>query len=188
MKLLQVVLGVIVICASTAAFGQNSGQSSQISIGVVEKARQVELKQSNTGKGAAAGTAVGALRNSNNRTRSVVSGAVIGGAVGKATSKSAPGMEYVVRTGPNSVVTVVSNQTEIHLGDCVSVQQSGDRANVTRIDPSKCSQSQATAKSEQSQPAASKSNACETAKADFANASTKEALDLAKQKMDVLCQ
>ncbi len=188
MKILQVVAGIVVfvVCASTAAFGQKSGQSSQISIGIVENARQLELKQSNTGKGVAAGTTIGALRDSNNRTRSVVSGAVIGGAVGKATSKSAPGMEYAVRTGPNSVVTVVSNQTEIHLGDCVSVQQSGDRANVTRIDPNKCSQ--VTAQSEQSQPTASNSNACETAKTDFANASTKEALDLAKQKMDVLCQ
>ncbi len=139
MRGFQIVVGVIVLCASTGSFAQKSGQTSQISMGIVENARQVELKQNNTGKGAAAGTAVGALRSSNNRTRSVVSGAVIGGAVGAATSKSAPGMEYAVRTGPNTLVTVVSNQTQIHVGDCVSVQQSGGMANVSRIDPSKCS-------------------------------------------------
>ncbi len=139
MKVLQVVLGIIVLCTSTGAFAQKSGQSTQISIGIVEKARQLELKQSNTGKGAAVGTTVGALRSSNNRGRSVVTGAAIGGAVGAATSKSAPGMEYAVRMGPNSVVTVISNQIEIRIGDCVSVQQSGDMANVSRVDPSKCS-------------------------------------------------
>ena len=187
MKILQVALGIVVLCASTTAFAQKSGQSSQISIGIVENVRQVELKQNNTGKGAAAGTAVGALRSSNNRTRSVIAGAAIGGAVGKATSKSAPGREYAVRTGPSSLITVVSNQTEIHLGDCVSVQQSGEMANVTRIDPGKCSQ--ATLQKEQSPPAATSSNnACETAKTEFANASTQEALDVAKQKVDVLCK
>jgi hypothetical protein len=187
MKILQVALGVIVLCASTAACAQKSGQSSHISIGIVENARQVELKQNNTGKGLAAGTAVGALRSSNNRTRSVVTGAVLGSAVGRATSKSAQGREYAVRTGPSSIITVVSNQTEIHLGDCVSVQQSGGMANVTRIDPNQCSQ--VAMQKEQSPPAAvSSNNACETAKTDFANASTQEALDLAKQKMDVLCK
>ncbi|NOR23454.1 MAG: hypothetical protein GQ542_03535 [Desulforhopalus sp.] len=187
MKILQIVLGIAILCASTTAFAQKSGQSSQISIGIVENARQVDLSRNNTGKGLAAGTAVGALRNSNNRTRSVVTGAVIGGAVGKATSKSEQGREYAVRTGPNSLITVVSNQTEIRLGDCVSVQQSGGMANVTRIDPNRCSQ--VAVKKEQSQPIApSGNNACETAKADFAKASTQEALDLAKQKMDVLCK
>jgi len=187
MKILQIVLGITILCASTIACGQKSGQSSQITIGIVENARQVDLSRNNTGKGLAAGTAVGALRSSNNRTRSVVTGALIGGAAGKATSKSEQGREYAVRTGPNSLITVVSNQTQIHLGDCVAVQQSGNMANVTRLDPSKCSQ--VAVQKEQSQSAAtSGNNACETAKADFAKASTQQDLDLAKQKMDVLCK
>lgn len=187
MKKIQIALGLIILCASTSAFGQKSGQSTQISIGIVESAGQIELKQNNTGKGLAAGTAVGALRSSNNRTRSVVTGAVIGGAVGKVTSKSEQGREYSVRTGPNSVIAVVSNQTEIHAGDCVSVQQSGGMANVTRIDPGKCSQ--VTVQNQQDQAGApAANNACEIAKTDFANATTPEALDMAKQKMDVLCK
>ena len=138
MKGLQAVMVFIVLCIPVGVLAQKAGQTSQISVGIVENARQVELTQSNTGKGVVAGTAVGALRNSNNRTRSVVTGAVVGGAVGKATSKSAPGMEYTVKIGPNSVITVISNQTQIHVGDCVSVQQSGDSANVSRIDSKEC--------------------------------------------------
>lgn len=120
MKSSQVIIAIVISYALTTAFAQKSGQTSEISIGIVENVRQVELKQSNTGKGLAAGTAVGVLRSSNNRTRSVLTGAAIG-VVGKAVSKSAQGREYAVRTGPNSLITVVSNQTEIHLGDCVSV-------------------------------------------------------------------
>ncbi|WP_136805552.1 hypothetical protein [Desulfosediminicola flagellatus] len=187
MKKIQIALAVIILCGATSTFGQKSGQSTQISIGIVESAGQVELKQSNTGKGLAAGTAVGALRSSNNRTRSVVTGAVIGGAVGKVASKSEQGREYSVRTGPNSVIAVVSNQTEIHVGDCVTVQQSGGMANVTRIDQSKCSQVASLDPQDQAS-APSGNTPCETAKTDFANASTQEALDMAKQKMDVLCQ
>jgi hypothetical protein len=138
MKGLQAVLVFIVLCIPAGVLAQKSVQTSQVSVGIVENARPVELKQNNTGKGVVVGTAVGALRNSNNRTRSVVTGAVVGGAVGKATSKSASGMEYAIRTGPNNVVTVVSNQTQIHVGDCVSVQQSGDSVNVSRIDPNEC--------------------------------------------------
>lgn len=186
MKVLYGVFMLAMLIAPLGAMAQKAGQSSQVSVGIVENARPVQLTNNKTGKGAVVGTTVGALRDSNNRTRSVVTGALVGGAVGKVASTSAPGMEYSVRTGPNSVMKVISNQTEIHIGDCVSVQQSGNMANVARIDSAKCAQ--AKAPQEQAQPVASSSSSgCEGAKQEFANASTQEALDLAKQKMDALC-
>ncbi len=138
MKVLQAVLAFAVFFWAAGAWAQNAAMTTQVSTGIVENVREVQLTQSNTGRGAAVGTAVGAVRSSNNRTRSVVTGAVVGGVLGKATSRRAPGREYVVRTGPNTVITVVSPQTEIHKGDCVTVQQSGREANIRRVEQNQC--------------------------------------------------
>jgi len=177
-------MGIFSISLSMSVQAQKAGQTVQVFIGIVEDLKPLELKQDNTGRGVAAGATIGALRNSNNRTRSVVTGAVAGAAVGNATSKSQAGMQYAIRTGPNSLISIVSDQTEIHKGDCVSVQQSGEKGVISRIDSKKCEDIIAAAKGTKS----SGNDACEKSKLEFANASTKDALDLAKQKMDVLCK
>lgn len=140
MRVFQSIIIIVVLSAAPLVLGQNSMMTTQIYFGIIDQATPVELKQNNTGKGAAAGTAVGALRDSNNRERSVVAGAAIGAAVGKMSSKQAPGVEYVIRTGPNNFTTLVSNQTELRVGDCVSVQQSKDKTTISRVGNERCAQ------------------------------------------------
>ena len=45
-------------------------------------------------------------------------------------------MRYTVRTGDGSAIQVVTDQTEIHLGDCVLVEETSNGATVRRKDPS----------------------------------------------------
>ncbi|MCZ6831288.1 MAG: hypothetical protein O7F73_17195 [Gammaproteobacteria bacterium] len=47
-------------------------------------------------------------------------------------------MQYVIRTGEGSVITVVTDQTEIRIGDCVVVEETSKGANVRRSDPTMC--------------------------------------------------
>lgn len=183
MKISIIFIAMTALCVSMGAQAQNAGKTTQVFTGIVEDAKPLEIKKDNKGKGVVAGAAIGATRKSSNRTRSVVTGAAVGGALGRRSSSSQAGMEYAIRTGPTSLISVVSNQTEIHKGDCVSVQQSGDKSTITRVDSKKCEAIVASMKA-----SSSGDDACAKAKADFANASTKEAMDLAKSKMDVLCK
>jgi len=184
MKLLMIFITMTVLSVSMSVQAQKAGQTSQQFTGLVEAVKSLELKTNNTGKGALAGAAIGSLRKSNNRTRSVIVGAAAGAAVGSATNKSQAGMEYTIRTGPTSSVSVVSDQVEIRKGDCVSVKQSGGKGVITRVDTKKCDAILAAATA----PKSTESDICTKAKNEFASASSKEALDLAKQKMEVLCK
>ena len=47
-------------------------------------------------------------------------------------------MEYTVKMTDGSQVRLVSDQTQIHKGDCVAIEQSGDKANIRRVDNAQC--------------------------------------------------
>ena len=48
------------------------------------------------------------------------------------------GMQYTVEIGPGTRVTVVTDQTQVRIGDCVNVEQTGNMANVRRVSQALC--------------------------------------------------
>lgn len=47
-------------------------------------------------------------------------------------------MEYVVSTNSGSTIKIISDQSEIRVGDCVTVEQSGQTANIRRESSTTC--------------------------------------------------
>jgi outer membrane lipoprotein SlyB len=123
---------------STAALGQR--QAITVQTGRVVAKQQVTLDEGgNAGTGAAIGGMVGLAatsrgRSSSRRTRNAMLGAGVGAAIGNTQRDRRPGMRYTVELGPGSSVIVVTDQTEIRVGDCVDVEQAGQGlANVRRV-------------------------------------------------------
>ena len=56
-----------------------------------------------------------------------------------AAQGSRRGMQYTVELSPGSTIVVVTDQTEVRVGDCVNVEQAGSgTANVRRVSPYLC--------------------------------------------------
>ena len=96
-------------------------------------------------------------------------------------------MQYAVRTGDGSAIVVVSDQTQIQVGDCVTVEQVGDQANIRRQDPSACDPGAAQAVAAIEDELVEEANECATVKQEIAAAKTREELELASAKAKLLC-
>ena len=174
---------------SFAAWAQKSGQSATVNLGIVQQAEQVTLQSTGGGKGALVGGTLGYASGSGKSKSKKRRNAIIGGAAGAALSSSgtAPGMQYTVRTGDGSAIVVVSDQTEIQIGDCVSVEQVGDRANIRRQDPDACRPSSAPVIEAIEDELLEDATECDAAKQELLAATTQEQLELATAKANILC-
>jgi hypothetical protein len=56
----------------------------------------------------------------------------------RGTEGDLTGMEYTVKMTDDSQIRLVSDQTQIHKGDCVAIEQPGDKANIRRVDKAQC--------------------------------------------------
>ena len=135
----KILLPIAAALFSATAPAQQSGQNVSITVGIVEAAEAVTLQSTGGGKGAVVGGTLGAISGGDSKS-SRRKNALIGGTAGALVSRSgeSQGMQYAVRTGSGQGIVVVSDQTQIKVGDCVSVEQSGDRANIRRLDPVAC--------------------------------------------------
>ena len=130
----------LVACATN---GQRAGQAITIQTGRVVAAQPVDL-QSQAGRGVAVGGILGyaatsSRRGSSRRARNTILGAAAGGLIASTAQGSLSGMEYTVETGSGARVRVVTDQTEIRIGDCVNVEQAGrGTANVRRVSSALC--------------------------------------------------
>jgi len=142
MKYLFTLPFLALIAVATSAFAQSSGQSARVTMGVVEKAESVTLQ--NTGESGAVGTVAGAAigyntgsgKSSSKKRRHAIIGGAIGGAVG--SSGTTPGMQYSVKFADGSSAIVVSDQVQLKVGDCVSVEESRGMTNIREQDPAAC--------------------------------------------------
>jgi hypothetical protein len=131
------------ICLSGNALAQRAGQSMSVQTGVVVAAQAVNL-QSAAGRGAAVGGVVGLAATSSNRStsrrlRNTAIGAGTGALIARGAQGNLDGMQYTVETGPGSRITVITDQTEVRVGDCVNVEQAGSgTANVRRVSDALC--------------------------------------------------
>jgi len=182
----------ITLVSYQPAFAAKSGQSVSTQYGVVSSSTVVDLDSNAVPKGALIGGSVGLLTtrkgpSRKNRTRNVVVGAAIGGAVASSGSGE-KGILYDITTTTGKV-QVVTDQTEIRKDDCVAIEQTGDTTNLRRVTDDHCKQDN-TASAPASASAGEvkeTSEQCLAAKQTLVDAETKEQVDLAASKIKLLC-
>jgi len=184
------VLSLSLLGACQSAQSQRAGQSARISVGIVEGAQRVQV-DSNAGRGALVGglLGMGLSRNSSSSSRfaSTLGGAALGGAAANRSQGDRSAMRYTIRTSAGSVIQVVTDQTEIRLGDCVLVEETGSRANVRRKDPSMCDSTPVEVMAIVEEELQHDATRCDEAKGRLLEASTPEEVQIAMQVMDILC-
>ena len=175
--------------APAPAAAQRKGQSAKIQHGVVVKAERVDISENKAPSGALVGGTIGLITGGSSgkrRRRNAAIGGVAGGAIGAAGSTRQMGMMYTVEIA-GGAVKVVTDQTEIRMGDCVVVEETGQGTNLRRVDPQVCNPAAqevvAGLEGEFQEEAAE----CASARKELAAAKTDAEFDRALMKVDILC-
>lgn len=183
----------VLVSLSGNALAQRSGQSMSIQTGVVIAAQAVNL-QSAAGRGAAVGGVVGLATTSRNRSssrriRNTAIGAGTGALIARGAQGNLDGMQYTVETGPGSQIVVVTDQTQVRVGDCVTVEQAGSgTANVRRVSDALCEAAFAGQVDEELEKyMAYEADMCLQAKERLMDAETDEAFEVAMRRVKFLC-
>ncbi len=182
----------IVGFVAPASAQQRKGATSSIRVGEVVAQERVELKDDSAKKGALVGGVIGLAAGSGKSGKDRRKRAGIGvalGAMAGAAKKNPTGMKYSVRMADGTIVQIVTDQNQIRLGDCVSVEESGGKANIRRISSTACQPESASilndpAIQEELQEEAAE---CAAVKEELLAAETDEAIDRAMRKMSILC-
>ncbi|MCP5122639.1 MAG: hypothetical protein H6984_09225 [Pseudomonadales bacterium] len=170
--------------------GTGSSRNSLITVayGTVQNVQQVQMKP-NYAEGSLIGGALGLLAASGYSSGSQALGAAAGAGLGALVSKETAGTanQYTIMLVNGNTVSVVTDQKEIDVGDCVSVEQ-GDHTNIRRVSAAMCN-------TPPSHPAYPDMNAsvvqissdCATAKQQLLKAATEQETNIAYKKMQALC-
>jgi hypothetical protein len=153
MRISKINLAVVLlapVALGATAWAQRAGQSVSIQHGIVTEARSVDL-EGEAGRGALVGGLAGAAlsggRSSSTRARNAILGTAAGAAVSSSQRKQ--GMQFIVDTGAGTV-TIVSDQREIAIGDCVAVENAGTgSANIRRASSALCESPEVSAATEE---------------------------------------
>jgi outer membrane lipoprotein SlyB len=188
--LVSLVVLSITFLSSNALLAQKSGQSIQIQYGVVVASKYVQEK-SNAGKGALVGGAIGLYagkgKSSGTKFRRTAAGAAVGGAIASVAQGSREAREYQVKTATGFVV-IISDQTEVHVDDCVIVENpGGSNANIRRVASTYCDPASAEVVAELQDEMLEEAEECVMAKRELATADTDDAVDRALRKISILC-
>lgn len=181
----------VIVLDGTPAEAQTKGQSAKIHYGTVVRAERVDLSDSKVTEGALMGGTIGLLGTSTRssgkrRRRNVAVGAAAGAIIGSAASTRQMGMMYTVEIS-GGAIKVVTDQTEIHHGDCVVVEETGQGTNIRRVNPEVCNPAAAEVVAELADEFQEEAAECASARAELAAAETDEAFDRALRKMEILC-
>jgi outer membrane lipoprotein SlyB len=175
------------------AVAQRAGQSMSIQTGRVVAAQAVNL-QSEAGRGVLVGGLVGyaatsSRHNSSRRARNTILGAATGGIIASRSQGNLNGMQYTVETGPGAQIQVVTDQTQIKIGDCVTVENAGSgTANVRRVSQALCDAVAGNTLDADIQTRMSQSaDLCLTAKERLLDAETEAQIKAAIQRVNILC-
>lgn len=187
-QLLRRLAWIVLLAAVGCETAPRVGQRTTIQFGTVRNVDQVQL-QSDAAAGALIGGTIGLVASGGSRSapRNAIVGAAIGGVATSAAQGSRTGTAYTVQMLDGSTVRIISNQTEIRVGDCVAIERVGETNNIRREHPSFCeraNQSALAAIQRQTEAAAVQ---CEAAKQELVSASTPEAVDTATRKITLLC-
>jgi outer membrane lipoprotein SlyB len=185
------VASLLVFGAAPAAFAQKSGQSATVRVGTVVSTERVNL-QSDAAKTALLGGVIGyhATSNSKSKSRKRRNAALGAAALGGATrlgEGDLTGTLYVVKMQDGSEMRVVSDQNQVVPGDCVTVEQVKDNANIRRADPVLCEPETRQVMDDLEPELEEEAEECYAAKQEMLNAETDEQATLATRKISVLC-
>ena len=175
--------------APTPAAAQKKGQSAKIQYGVVVKAERVNISENKAPSGALVGGTIGLVTGGSSgkrRRRNAAIGTVAGGALGAAGSTQQMGMMYTVEIA-GGAVKVVTDQTEIHMGDCVVVEETSQGTNLRRVNPEVCNPAAAEVVAELQGEFQEEAAECASARKELAAAKTDAEFDRALMKVDILC-
>ena len=187
-------LTMIVACLGLLAVGagdsdaQQKGQSAKISHGVVVGVEKVNLKNNDAAKGALVGGTIAYAStsggSSSTKRRNTALGATAGGLLGRSPAEE--GMLYTVNTG-SSTIQVITDQTEIHMDDCVVVEETSQGANIRRVSPEVCNPQSQTVVDALEPEFQEEAAECAAAKSELASAETDSEVDRAMRKISILC-
>ena len=173
-----------------ASHAAKKGTNVTIRHGVVESSKPVEFQSSAAG-GALVGGIIGYNMNTDKskskQMRRTVGAAALGGAARRSAEGDLTGMEYTVKITDGSVVKIATDQTQIHKGDCVAVEQSGDNANIRRVDSTMCEKRSEKAIKQLEDEIQEEAQECLDAKQQMLGAETDEQMDIAIRKVKILC-
>ncbi len=176
-------------CATTdPATGSTSKSLISVAYGQVSNVERVKMDV-NYAKGAAVGGGLGLLATSRRSRSSQIGGALAGAAIGALVQKAAAGdgmaNKFTVNLSNGNTVAIITEQGDIDIGDCVSVEQ-GKQANIRRVSSVMCQSDTA------NHPAVrnadmEEAQECLTAKQEVMQAETEQAVDVAYRKMRAFC-
>jgi hypothetical protein len=186
----HVIAGATLLLIAASAPAQKSGQSMQIQYGIVVGSTYVQ-EQSDAGKAALVGGAVGygLTRNKSRSTKAAasVAGAALAGGAKSKSEGSREARQYEVQTGSGTVL-IISDQTEIQVNDCVIVENPGNtNANIRRVDSTFCDPASAEVVAELQDEIMEEAEECAASKRELAAAETDAAFDRALRKVEILC-
>ena len=184
-------IGADLILAPAAAEAQKKGQSVKIQHGVVVKAERVDLSDNKATQGALVGGTIGLVTTSSRhsgkrRRRNAAVGALAGAAIGSAASTQQMGMMYTVQV-TGGAVKVVTDQTEIHMGDCVVIEETGQGTNIRRVNAEVCNPASQEVVAGLEDEFQEEAEECAAARKELAAAKTDAEFDRALTKVDILC-
>jgi len=177
------------LLAPTLAEAQKKGQSAKIQHGIVVKSERVDLSENKAPSGAVVGGTIGLMTGRSSgykRRRNAAIGAAAGGLLGAAGSTQQMGMMYTVEIA-GGAIKVVTDQTEIHMGDCVVVEETSQGANIRRVNREVCDPAAADVVAELQEEFQEEAAECASARAELAAAKTDAEFDRALMKIDILC-
>ena len=180
----------IVAFAANSALAQKSGQSVSITYGVVVGSKPV-TESSDAGKGALIGGTIGLLassgKSSKKKRRYTAGGAVVGGVAANAAQGDRSAKEYQVDTGGGMTI-IISDQTEIVVGDCVVVENGGrNKANIRRVSPTLCEPESEEVVESIREEMVEEAMECLAAKDELLAAQDDASFDRAIRKVDIFC-
>ena len=179
-----------VFFTSSSVLAQKSGQSIQISYGVVVGSKYVQEK-SDSGKAALKGGTIGLYSARDKSSSTKWASAAVGAGLAsrnKARSEgSREAREYQVKTN-TGVVVIISDQTEIQVDDCVQLENPGStNSNIRRVAATFCAPDSAEVIADVQDEMLEEAQECVAAKQEVSTAETDEALDRALKKMSIFC-
>ena len=176
-----------VAALGAALFAVEAVATTTVTYGRITAVRQVNIQNegataAGTLIGGALGVASGSGQSRSNRALRGVGGAAVGSRVGSAAG-STTGFEYTVLLGGTNTVRMVTDQSGLRVGDCVSIER-GQFNNIRLAADSQCD---ARAGTPVPANAMAEATACEQAKQQVLAANTDAEFNVAERRMRLVC-
>jgi len=182
-------LGVAAPAMADKASSREKHRTIRVSYGVVLEIEKVKIK-SNAGKGAVmggmVGLAAGHKQSGKNQRTSAAAGAVLGALIARAAEGKHKANGYTVRLTDGSTVKIIMDHADAIAGDCVAIEE-GQTSNLRRVAAGMCEGTGLHQEEAIQEQHADQADACQLAKEALLEAETEKSVDLAMQKVKVLC-